>query len=398
MHLERWRGVSAAVLMAVCLLGTHGCQGKQRPFGVTSERPGGVDDNESPASSDRDDPGDERPGDTASDPASDTPENEAKLPAATPGSGAIDAGACAGLPLSRCECAVGETTSCRAEYASFGVCGDRTIECQMPGTWPPGDACLPTSEELCTPGQLDEDCDGSVDEGCECIDGTQEGCGNQSSGVRTCAAGLWGTCLCPGEQAIDVDENAIADANETLIDNGSFSTDLSGWDVLVNELPYTQFVREDADALTCSGAMQLMTAESGTRVGTGLFTWVTNQAQRCIATTVSSVAAFAEVRLLMNTGDYNGSLEATGVDPSIVSLDLWSYGTANCSGDPVSAQNQLFELPTDGSWQRLSGSLVAGSATQSLLVRWSVVGDGVDGEQSTGVRLVQFDNMLLRPL
>jgi hypothetical protein len=44
MHLGRWRGVSAAALMAAGLLGAHGCQGKQRPFGVTGESSGVVDD------------------------------------------------------------------------------------------------------------------------------------------------------------------------------------------------------------------------------------------------------------------------------------------------------------------------------------------------------------------
>lgn len=44
MHLGRWRGVSAAALMAAGLLGAHGCQGKQRPFGVTGESPSAVDE------------------------------------------------------------------------------------------------------------------------------------------------------------------------------------------------------------------------------------------------------------------------------------------------------------------------------------------------------------------
>lgn len=253
------------------------------------------------------------------------------------------------------------------------------------------------SPELCSPGQLDEDCDGEIDEGCECIDGEAQACGAESSGLRTCAADAWGACVCIGEQVLDVDRNGVADATETLVGNGFFSANLNGWDNNFDP-PYTQFVAADAGGLACSGALELMTLETVTPVGTGRFNWTTNFVQRCVSSSVSSVAVFFQARLLMNTGDYNGSLETLGVDPSVVGLDLAAFEAADCGGEPLAEQNQLIELSTDGSWQLLDGALVGGAATQSWRVALRVVGDDIEGEQSTGVRLMQFDNVLLRPL
>jgi hypothetical protein len=100
----------------------------------------------------------------------------------------------------------------------------------------------------------------------------------------------------------------------------------------------------------------------------------------------------------MNTGDYNGTLQATGVDPSLVSVDLEGFQTDDCSDEALVTQETPFELAPYGAWQTLSGMLPNSTSLQSVRVRWSVLEDDIAGFQSTGVRLVQWDNFLLRAL
>ncbi|MCB9551713.1 MAG: putative metal-binding motif-containing protein [Myxococcales bacterium] len=61
-------------------------------------------------------------------------------------------------------------------------------------------AVLPGAQaEACRAGAEDEDCDGSVDEGCGCINGETRACGlavgRCRAGMQTCAGGMWGGCF-----------------------------------------------------------------------------------------------------------------------------------------------------------------------------------------------------------
>jgi len=75
------------------------------------------------------------------------------------------------------------------------ICGDGTETCSV-GSWVGCTAPAP-AVEVCD-GRLDEDCDGIVDEGCECTSGETRSCGVDAglcqSGTQTCAAGTWGEC------------------------------------------------------------------------------------------------------------------------------------------------------------------------------------------------------------
>jgi len=71
-----------------------------------------------------------------------------------------------------------------------------------------GGACArcdvwPTVAEACDAAALDEDCDGSRNEGCACVNGTSQPCGLDPAlhgvgvchrGAQTCAGGQWGAC------------------------------------------------------------------------------------------------------------------------------------------------------------------------------------------------------------
>jgi hypothetical protein len=75
------------------------------------------------------------------------------------------------------------------------ACGIGSERC-VDGAWASCDA-PPELEESCN--RLDDNCDGQVDEGCECIDGDRQVCGSDigscQQGNQTCAQEMWGACV-----------------------------------------------------------------------------------------------------------------------------------------------------------------------------------------------------------
>ena len=107
---------------------------------------------------------------------------------------------CDGEVDENCSCDPGETESCYtgpSGSAGTGICQEGTRECQDDGTW---GSCTgettPESSESCN-GE-DDDCDGVVDEGCSCdYSGTSEGvCSNGLIGSQ-------GNCKAPSDYEQD---------------------------------------------------------------------------------------------------------------------------------------------------------------------------------------------------
>jgi hypothetical protein len=300
---------------------------------------------------------------------------------------------CAGLQLDRCECSVGEPSTCGAEYVSAGTCGARTLVCEAPGVWPPETACAPTSER-CDPGQVDDDCDGAVDEGCSCINGATESCGLGIGGVRLCADGALGDCQCASDAALDIDANGVPDVQESLLGNGRFIENLVGW--LQSQRDNTEVDgilfehrEEDAAGPACSGSMLLISTEdSGS-----------NFADLCVPVGPGAFTAAAQAVLIYNAGSPRaGQLRTLSIDPSFVELGLTAFGALDCTGASLAEQNTQLDLRPDLVWQTLRTNLQAPTGTQALRVRINVVAHDPVTQLGFNTRGAIWDNVLLHQL
>jgi hypothetical protein len=98
---------------------------------------------------------------------------------------------CDGTTDEGCDCRDGSTRPCSSDV---GECQAGTQTCEN-GQWGECDGVLPTAEEC---NGLDDDCDGSTDEVCDCIAGESRPCGTDEgeceAGTQTCQAGAWSEC------------------------------------------------------------------------------------------------------------------------------------------------------------------------------------------------------------
>ena len=87
----------------------------------------------------------------------------------------------------------GLTQSCGTDE---GVCVSGVQTCES-GTWGACAGAVAPGVESCN--GVDDDCDGTVDEGCTCVNGATMACGTDvgacSAGTQTCVSGQWGPCV-----------------------------------------------------------------------------------------------------------------------------------------------------------------------------------------------------------
>ncbi len=86
---------------------------------------------------------------------------------------------------------------------------------------------VPGSPEVCGNGD-DDNCDGTVDEMCECTPGMSRACGPCANGLQLCAAGAWGGCMggtSPATYHRDADSDGFGNAAESMM----LCTPVAGW-------------------------------------------------------------------------------------------------------------------------------------------------------------------------
>ncbi|MSP62264.1 MAG: hypothetical protein EXR72_18425 [Myxococcales bacterium] len=128
-------------------------------------------------------------------------------------------GNCNGVVDEKCDCGGKDSQACYSgpvETRQKGACKDGLQACmkqEVGEEWGPCQNQVLPAAEVCG-DQLDNDCDGEVDDGCGCKDGAQRPCGSMvgecKPGTQTCAKGAWGACMggvAPQAETCDTKDN-----------------------------------------------------------------------------------------------------------------------------------------------------------------------------------------------
>jgi beta propeller repeat protein len=124
-----------------------------------------------------------------------------------------------------CDGATDEDVVAPACALTEGVCAGATQPCSGAGGFVACEAADYGSDyeadETSCDGQ-DNDCDGTVDEGCTCVDGTSQECGLSTGacerGTQTCTGGEWGECTGGVEPVAELCNGVDDDCNGTSDD------------------------------------------------------------------------------------------------------------------------------------------------------------------------------------
>lgn len=124
-----------------------------------------------------------------------------------------------------CDDEIDEELTAEAGDLVEGVCAASIKICSGVDGWVEPDYTLITDYEVeeSSCDHKDNDCDGEIDEGCDCISGTEELCGSDvgacEQGERTCVDGVWGECVGEIVATTEVYDGLDNDCNNIIDDN-----------------------------------------------------------------------------------------------------------------------------------------------------------------------------------
>jgi len=106
---------------------------------------------------------------------------------------------CDGTVDEDCDCTNGQTQTCYGGPSGTkgkGPCKEGTQRCKD-GKWEPCQGEVKPQKEICD--GKDNNCDGKVDDGCDCLSGATKACGQHDTGLckkgtQTCKGGKWQAC------------------------------------------------------------------------------------------------------------------------------------------------------------------------------------------------------------
>jgi alpha-tubulin suppressor-like RCC1 family protein len=265
--------------------------------------------------------------------------------------------------ISTCSCETGLKSTCYVIHGSRGVCGPRILTCTEGGTWPALEACSPQMAETCLVNDVDEDCDGVVDEGCQCDIGDVSTCGDLMGALGVCAGramtcsaeGTWSDSTACEPQGLELCESSFVDEN---------------CDGRANESPpCDRFIQIDAESThTCARA------ESGSA-----YCWGSNDSgQLGDGTTLDSslprrVAQFTGLRSLATGGGFGCAVLDDG------SVQCWGDNSAQQLADGTQT-SRLEPAPVPGLDSIFAVSAAGGRAcalrTDSMAYCWGLHNPG----------------------